>query len=97
MEKRADRSIDALAALCDFGVDARLVVLGEGPMRAKLQRQAARLPIDFTGFISNRHTVAGLLASADVTLARGRTKHSGWPRWNRWRAAHRPWSRGRRR
>jgi alpha-1,6-mannosyltransferase len=71
VEKRADRSIDALAALCDTGVDARLVVVGEGPMRARLERQAARLPIDFTGFISNRHTVAGLLASADVTLAPG--------------------------
>ena len=71
VEKRVDRSIDALAALCDFGVDARLVVVGEGPMRARLQRQAARLPIDFTGFISDRHTVAGLLASADVTLAPG--------------------------
>ena len=71
VEKRADRSIDALAALCDAGVDARLVVVGEGPLRARLQRQAARLPIDFTGFISDRHTVAGLLASADVTLAPG--------------------------
>jgi alpha-1,6-mannosyltransferase len=71
VEKRVDRSIDALAALCDFGVDARLVVVGEGPMRPKLQRQAAGLPIDFTGFVSERHTVAGLLASADVTLAPG--------------------------
>jgi alpha-1,6-mannosyltransferase len=71
VEKRADRSIDALAALCDFGVDARLVVAGEGPLRTRLERQAARLPVDFTGFISDRHTVAGLLASADVTLAPG--------------------------
>ncbi len=71
VEKRADRSIDALAALCDGGVDARLVVAGEGPLRARLQRQAAGLPIDFTGFISNRRTVAGLLAAADVTLAPG--------------------------
>jgi alpha-1,6-mannosyltransferase len=71
VEKRADRSIDAVAALRDSGVDARLVVVGEGPLRARLERQAARLPIDFTGFISNRHIVAGLLASADVTLAPG--------------------------
>jgi alpha-1,6-mannosyltransferase len=71
VEKRADRSIDAIGALCHAGVDARLLVVGEGPMRAKLERQAARLPIDFTGFISDRHTVAGLLASADVTLAPG--------------------------
>jgi alpha-1,6-mannosyltransferase len=69
MEKHPDRSIDALAALRAGGVDARLLVVGEGPLRAKLQRQAARLPVDFTGFVSNRHTVAVLLASADVTLA----------------------------
>ncbi|CAM3023100.1 alpha-(1-2)-phosphatidylinositol mannosyltransferase [Mycobacterium intermedium] len=71
VEKRADRSIHAVAALRDAGVDARLVVVGEGPLRAKLERQAAGLPIDFTGFISNRHTVAGLLAAADVSLAPG--------------------------
>jgi alpha-1,6-mannosyltransferase len=71
VEKRADRSIDTLAALCDAGVDARLVVVGDGPLRTRLQRQAARLPIDFTGFISNRYTVAELLASADVALAPG--------------------------
>lgn len=71
VEKRADRSIDALAALCDAGVDARLVVVGEGPLRAKLERRAAGLPVDFTGFITDRRLVAGLLASADVTLAPG--------------------------
>jgi alpha-1,6-mannosyltransferase len=71
VEKRADRSIDAVAALCDAGIDARLVVVGDGPLRARLQRQAAGLPIDFTGFVSDRHTVAELLASADVALAPG--------------------------
>lgn len=71
VEKRADRSIDAIAALCDAGIDARLVVVGDGPLRARLERQAARLPVDFTGFIADRHTVAGLLASADVALAPG--------------------------
>ncbi len=71
VEKRADRSIDALAALCDAGVDARLLVVGEGPLRPRLQRQAAGLPVDFTGFIANRRAVAGVLASADVALAPG--------------------------
>jgi alpha-1,6-mannosyltransferase len=71
VEKRADRSIDALAELCAAGVDARLIVVGDGPLRARLQRQAARLPIDFTGFVSDRHAVAALLASADVALAPG--------------------------
>jgi alpha-1,6-mannosyltransferase len=71
VEKRADRSIDALAALRDSGVDARLVIAGDGPMRARLQRQATRLPVDFTGFIESRDAVATLLASADVALAPG--------------------------
>jgi alpha-1,6-mannosyltransferase len=71
VEKRADRSIDAVAELCAAGIAARLVVVGDGPLRARLQRQAAGLPIDFTGFISDRYTVAALLASADVVLAPG--------------------------
>ena len=40
VEKHAHRSIDAVAALRDSGVDARLVTVG-GPLRAKLERQAA--------------------------------------------------------
>jgi alpha-1,6-mannosyltransferase len=71
VEKRADRSIDAVGQLCAAGVNARLVVVGDGPLRARLQRQAARLPIDFTGFVSDRRDVATLLASADVALAPG--------------------------
>ncbi|BBZ04376.1 GDP-mannose-dependent alpha-(1-6)-phosphatidylinositol dimannoside mannosyltransferase [Mycolicibacterium chitae] len=70
-EKRADRSIATVAALRDSGVDARLVVAGDGPLRARLQRQAARLPVDFTGFIDDRAAVATLLATADVVLAPG--------------------------
>jgi alpha-1,6-mannosyltransferase len=71
VEKHTHRSIDAVAALRDSGVDARLVVVGEGPLRAKLERQATRLPVDFTGFIGCRDTVASILASADVALAPG--------------------------
>jgi alpha-1,6-mannosyltransferase len=71
VEKRVDRSIDAVAALSGAGFEVRLVIVGDGPLRAKLQRQADRLPIDFTGFISDRRTVAELLASADVALAPG--------------------------
>jgi alpha-1,6-mannosyltransferase len=71
VEKRADRSIDAVGALRDSGIDARLVIAGEGPMRARLERQAAGLPVAFTGFIDCRHSVAALLASADVALAPG--------------------------
>jgi alpha-1,6-mannosyltransferase len=71
VEKRADRSIDTLAALRRSGVDARLVIAGEGPLRSRLERQAVGLPVDFTGFIDSREAVATLLASADVALAPG--------------------------
>lgn len=71
VEKHAHRSIDTVAALRDSGIDARLVVVGEGPLRARLERQAARLPVDFTGYIGCRDTVAAILASADVALAPG--------------------------
>lgn len=71
IEKRADRSIDTVAALRNSGVDARLLMVGDGPLRPRLERQAARLPVDFTGFVDNRETVAALLATADVALAPG--------------------------
>ena len=71
VEKHAHRSIDTVGALRHSGVDAHLVVVGEGPMRARLQRQAARLPVHFTGYIGCRDTVATILASADVALAPG--------------------------
>lgn len=71
VEKHAHRSIDSVAALRAAGVDAKLVVVGEGPMRARLQRRAAGLPVEFTGYIGCRDTVATMLASADVALAPG--------------------------
>jgi len=71
VEKSPERSIAAVAELRDAGRDVRLVIVGDGPLRARLQRQAARLPVDFTGFIGDRATVATILASADVALAPG--------------------------
>ncbi|MEH3143655.1 MAG: glycosyltransferase [Mycobacterium kyogaense] len=71
MEKHPHQSIDAVAALRDSGVDARLVVVGDGPLRARLQRQARGLPVDFAGYVGCRDTVAAILASADVALAPG--------------------------
>ncbi|MBI5339349.1 MAG: glycosyltransferase [Mycolicibacterium rufum] len=71
VEKHPHRSIDTVAALRDSGVDARLVVVGEGPLRARLQRQADGLPVDFTGYIGCRDTMATILASADIALAPG--------------------------
>ena len=71
VEKRADRSIDTLLAIRQGGIDGRLVVAGDGPLRARLERRAAGLPVEFTGFIPSRIDVASLLAAADVALAPG--------------------------
>ncbi|HEY5857842.1 MAG TPA: glycosyltransferase [Aldersonia sp.] len=71
VEKRADRSIDAVAALCAAGVDARLLVVGDGPRRSALQRRALGRQVRFAGFVDDRRHLATLLASADMSLAPG--------------------------
>lgn len=79
VEKRVDRSIEAVGALHRAGVPARLVVAGDGPRRESLERRARTMPalpggepsVHFTGFISDRAMVAKLLATADVSLAPG--------------------------
>ena len=73
VEKKPQRSVDAVARLRAAGVPAVLVVAGDGPLRPRLERQAAgaALPVHFTGFITGRTAVASLLATADVALAPG--------------------------
>lgn len=71
VEKRADRSISAVARLHRKGVPAHLVVAGDGPMRTPLQQMARGLPVTFLGHVGDRHRVASLLASADISLAPG--------------------------
>ena len=50
-----------------------LVVAGDGPLRARLERAARRkgLPVTFAGFITDPTELAALLASADVVIAPG--------------------------
>jgi len=49
------------------------VVAGDGPLRPRLERRAARagLPVTFAGFLPGRADLAALLASADVAIAPG--------------------------
>lgn len=70
-EKHPERSIDTVAALRAAGHRVRLVVAGDGPRRAALERRAAGLPVTFVGFVPDRLRLARLLASADVSLAPG--------------------------
>ena len=72
-EKKPQRSLATLATLRAAGLPVRLVVAGEGPLRSRLARRAARagLPVTFAGFMPGRADLAALLASADVAIAPG--------------------------
>ena len=72
-EKKPQRSLTTLATLRATGLPAWLVVAGEGPLRSRLVRRAARagLPVTFAGFLPGRADLAALLASADVAIAPG--------------------------
>ncbi|NUS16944.1 MAG: glycosyltransferase, partial [Streptomyces sp.] len=72
-EKRPDDALAALAHLRRAGVDAALVVAGDGPLRSRLTTHArtARLPVTFLGHVARRADLAAVLATADVALAPG--------------------------
>ena len=72
-EKKPQRSLNTLATLRANGLSARLVVAGDGPLRHRLERRAARdrLPVTFAGFLPERSDLAALLAAADVAIAPG--------------------------
>jgi alpha-1,6-mannosyltransferase len=70
-EKRPERSIEALVALRAQGIDAVLVIVGDGPLRVRLQEQAHGHAVHFMEFVAERTAVAALLATADVVIAPG--------------------------
>ncbi|MFH8571915.1 glycosyltransferase [Streptomyces sp. NPDC017993] len=72
-EKRPGRALDTLAELRRRGVEAALVVAGDGPLRDRLEARvrAERLPAAFLGHLTDRARLAALQASADVALAPG--------------------------
>ncbi|WHM39758.1 glycosyltransferase [Streptomyces sp. BPTC-684] len=73
VEKRPGTALDALDRLRRRGVRARLVVAGDGPLAAGLERRAraARLPVEFLGHVPDRARLADLQSAADVCLAPG--------------------------
>lgn len=68
-EKRPEVAIEALRLLVRSGIDASLWMVGDGPMRAALERRAAGLPVTFTRHVSERVGTAALIAQADVAVA----------------------------
>ncbi|MGW5863582.1 glycosyltransferase [Streptomyces sp. NPDC055239] len=73
VEKRPGMALDALEALRGRGVQAVLVVAGDGPLRARLELRARerRLPVTFLGHVADRAALGALQAAADVCLAPG--------------------------
>ncbi len=67
-EKRADRLVEMFRRLpADLG--AAMVMIGDGKLRDRLTREAADLPIAFTGFEKDRASLARALASADIYVS----------------------------
>jgi len=80
--KRVDRAIDAVALLRDQGVEARLLVVGDGEERGNLQRQTRDLNLDarvtFVGAVPQPE-VARYLHAADVFLSVNELSNVGNP------------------
>src|SRR5262249_34887556 len=68
-EKSPERGVDAMRVLCRTGVQAHLTMIGDGPLRSRLEKRAAGLPVSFAGHVSDRRRVAELVAGADVALS----------------------------
>ena len=70
-EKKPERSIEALRVLLDRGYNARLVIVGTGPLHKKLYDSSRDIPVTFWGYVANKELLASIIASADITLAPG--------------------------
>ena len=68
-EKNHQQLINAVSTLRQMGIPARLMMIGDGPLRAKLEAQAMRLQIadsvQITGYVED---VRPYLAACDVTV-----------------------------
>lgn len=67
-EKRADRLVELMRRLPPQ-LGAGMVLVGDGKLRAKLEREAAGLPVAFTGYIGERDRIAAALASSDIYVS----------------------------
>ncbi len=68
-EKRPELAIEALRVLTGSGIDAHLVIVGNGPLHDRLRQRAAGLPVTFTGHVSDRRRLAALVSAADIALS----------------------------
>ena len=70
-EKKPERSIEALRELINRGFNARLIVVGTGPLYKKLYNSSRDIPVTFWGYVANKNLLAEIIASADISIAPG--------------------------
>jgi alpha-1,6-mannosyltransferase len=70
-EKNPMMSIKTLKILLRSNVNARLLVIGSGPLKEQMMESAKGLPVEFFGFVTDRNQLAHLVAAADVSIAPG--------------------------
>lgn len=68
-EKRPLLAIAALRLLRRDGVDARLLIVGDGPLRREVADAVRGLPVDVLGHVAERSRLAALLAGSRVMVA----------------------------
>lgn len=67
-EKRPDLAVATLRTLVRHRPDVRLHIVGDGPLRARVERRAQGLPVTFAGHVPRRD-VAKALGAASVLLS----------------------------
>lgn len=70
-EKNPGLSLSTVRELRRRGVEVQMTVLGHGPMREALMREAADLPVTFHPYITDRRELADAMTGADVAIAPG--------------------------
>ncbi|MGC1206614.1 MAG: glycosyltransferase [Ornithinimicrobium sp.] len=70
-EKNPGLSIETVRVLRSRGLAVQMTVLGHGPMRAALMKQAQGLPVTFHPYISDRRQLAEVMTTADAAIAPG--------------------------
>lgn len=76
-EKSPQLAIEAVRQLRRRGVPVRLLIVGDGPLRQRLERRSAGLPVTFAGHVADRAKLAGMIANADIALSPSRAETFG--------------------
>jgi len=70
-EKCPDFALDVADEISRRRLPMRIVIAGDGPMADELARRALAARVPMLGYVSGRHNVATMLASADALIAPG--------------------------